>query len=123
MSNITLVRRNNLLWLMQQFLKEAIAGGSSPKGLEQEFAAKLQISPSMLSQIKSSRPIGDTLARQVERLCGKAGNWLDEEHAQASLPSAREERFIELARQAWRRANAQGKRELMKAMDTAAKSS
>ena len=46
---------------------------------EQAFAAALEISPSMWSQITSSRPIGDTLARQLERHCGKPAGWLDED--------------------------------------------
>jgi hypothetical protein len=35
----------------------------------------------MWSQIKSSRPIGDKLARQIEKHCGKVAGWLDEERA------------------------------------------
>lgn len=48
--------------------------------MEQTFAQKLQVSPSMWSQIKSSRPIGGKLARQVEAACGQPPGWLDEEH-------------------------------------------
>ena len=51
--------------LFQDYAEKALAQGSPPKGLEQAFAATLQISPSMWSQIKSSRPIGDKLARQI----------------------------------------------------------
>ena len=66
MSNITLTRRQNALALFQDYAEKALASGGSPKGLEQSFASTLQISPSMWSQIKSSRPIGDKLARQIE---------------------------------------------------------
>ena len=62
--NITLTRRHNVLALFQAYAEKALAAGTAPKGLEQAFAATLQISPSMWSQIKSSRPIGDKLARQ-----------------------------------------------------------
>ena len=58
-SNITLTRRQNALALFQDYAEKALASGAAPKGLEQSFAASLQISPSMWSQIKSSRPIGD----------------------------------------------------------------
>ncbi len=110
---ITTVRRQNLLVLYQEFVQQAIAKGGTPRGLDQDFAAKLQVSPSMLSQVKSSRPIGDKLARQIESLCGKAAGWLDEEGLQAVVPSAAEDRFIALAREAWRAANAKRKKELV----------
>ena len=54
--NITVTRRSNALALFQTHAERALAAGESPKGLEQAFAATLQISPSMWSQIKSSRP-------------------------------------------------------------------
>lgn len=114
MTNITTVRRANTAWLMQQFMQRRIAEGVPPKGLEQEFAALLQVSPSMLSQIKSSRPIGDKLARQIESLCGQDAGWLDGQHPQAAAPDAAEERFVALARQAWRDANAVHKRALLR---------
>lgn len=82
------------------------------KGLDQAFAKKLEISPSMWSQIKSARPIGDTLARQIERHCGVDVGWLDREDLASDAPDPAEERFIAAARQAWRQANAKGKREL-----------
>ena len=88
-----------------------MAGGMPPKGLEQAFAASLQISPSMWSQIKSARPIGDKLARQIEKLCGKPGGWLDEERAvQAVTPV--EQAFLDLALTAWRATNSAGKRQV-----------
>jgi ribosome-binding protein aMBF1 (putative translation factor) len=111
--DFTLSRRSNLNTLLHEFVKTRIAQGAAPKGLEQEFAQQLQISPSMLSQIKSSRPIGDKLARQIEVLCGLATNWLDEVQATAeSLPDEVEDYIADLARQAWRQSNAKQKREL-----------
>lgn len=113
MPNLTIARRRNAVALYQEFLRQRIAAGDAPKGLDQAFAAALQVSPSMWSQIKSSRPIGDKLARQIEAACGMPAGWLDEAHEeQPSTPDAAEERFVELARQAWRAANAKGKREL-----------
>ena len=85
---------------------------SPAKGLDQAFAKKLEISPSMWSQIKSARPIGDTLARQIERHCGVDAGWLDREDLATDAPDPAEERFIAAARQAWRSANAKGKRAL-----------
>ena len=101
MNNITRIRRDNALALFQQHAGRAMATGSAPKGLEQDFAARLQISPSMWSQIKSSRPIGDKLARQIERLCGHPSGWLDEPQADGVLSSS-ERDFLELALAAWR---------------------
>ena len=43
--NITIARRKNALALFQDYAEKALASGVPPKGLEQAFAAKLQISP------------------------------------------------------------------------------
>src|SRR5215204_4814753 len=88
-ANTTITRRQNALALFQAYAEKALASGASPKGLEQTFAATLQISPSMWSQIKSSRPIGDKLARQIEVACAQVNGWLDEERA-ATRTSASE---------------------------------
>jgi hypothetical protein len=111
MSNITRTRRQNALALFQHHAERAMAAGSAPKGLEQAFAAQLEISPSMWSQLKSSRPIGDKLARQIERHCGKPGGWLDEARISAQ-PNATERAFLELALLAWRTTNAAGRQAL-----------
>jgi hypothetical protein len=110
--NTTVARRRNALALHRRFLEEAVAAGLPAKGLDQAFAKKIEISPSMWSQIKSSRPIGDNLARQIERHCNVEAGWLDKEDRPSEVPDAAEERFIAAAREAWRSANAKGKREL-----------
>jgi hypothetical protein len=110
--NITVARRRNVLALHRRFLEGAVAAGLPAKGLDQAFAKKIEISPSMWSQIKSSRPIGDNLARQIERHCDVEAGWLDKEDRPSEVPDAAEDRFIAAARQAWRTANAKGKREL-----------
>ena len=110
--NTTVTRRRNVLLLHRRFLEQAIAAGLPAKGLDQAFALKIEVSPSMWSQIKSARPIGDTLARQIESHCAVEANWLDRDDLVADAPDAAEERFIAAARQAWREANAKGKREL-----------
>lgn len=109
--NITVARRQNALALFQDHAEKAVANGASPKGLEQAFAATLQISPSMWSQVKSSRPIGDKLARQIERLQGKPAGWLDEVRDDAS-PTAAEKALMALALAAWRSTNSAGRRAL-----------
>jgi hypothetical protein len=111
--NTTVLRRRNVLALFQEHAAARIAAGDPAKGMEQAFAAQLQISPSMWSQIKSSRPISDKLARQIESHLQRPAGWLDEPHGVAATDAA-EERFVELARAAWRAANAKGKRELMR---------
>ena len=120
MVNITLVRRTNALALFQAHAEDALAKGASPKGLEQAFAEKLQISPSMWSQIKSSRPIGDNLARQMEKLCAKPSGWLDAERASQSL-SPSEKVFLELALKAWRSSKSAGRKALRGQMQDAIK--
>lgn len=113
--NPTIVRRHNTQVLFKDYAEKALAGGAAPKGLEQAFAAALQISPSMWSQIKSSRPIGNKLARQIEVLCAKPLGWLDQPQADAALnatPSTAETAFLALALEAWRASNARTRRAL-----------
>jgi len=110
-ANTTITRRQNALALFQAYAEKALAAGSSPKGLEQAFAATLEISPSMWSQIKSSRPIGDKLARQIEQHCGKSAGWLDEGRATETV-SAAEQQFLALALSAWRATNSDGRKAL-----------
>ena len=119
MINLTVTRRRSVLALFQAFAEGAIAKGESPKGMEQAFAARLEISPSMWSQIKSSRPIGDKLARQIERHAGKPPGWLDEER-QPEGPSAAEQQFLALALKAWRATNSEGRKALKHQMKTIA---
>jgi len=111
LNNITVTRRRNALALFQSFAEEALASGTPPKGLEQSFAQKLEISPSMWSQIKSSRPIGDKMARQIEQHCIKPPGWLDEERESVGLTPA-EQQFLALALQAWRSTNTAGRKAL-----------
>jgi hypothetical protein len=109
--NTTVNRRQNALGLFQRFAEERMRAGEPPKGLEQAFAQQLQISPSMWSQIKSSRPIGDKLARQIEVACATPAGWLDEAHAPQG-PSPAEQLFLALALKAWRATNAEGRKRL-----------
>jgi hypothetical protein len=104
-------RRINALALFQAHAERALASGAPPKGLEQAFAAALEISPSMWSQIKSSRPIGDKLARQIERHCGKPKGWLDAAR-DSETPSPAERAFLALALAAHRATDAAGRRAL-----------
>lgn len=119
-SNTTLERRANVLALFQAHAEQAIARGDPPKGLEQAFAVHLQISPSLWSQIKSSRPIGDKLARQIESLAGKAAGWLDRAH-EPQRPAPGETAFVALAREAWRASDAAGRRALRQQMKQASR--
>ena len=111
MPNITVARRQNALALFQDYAEKALAQGTPPKGLEQAFAATLQISPSMWSQIKSSRPIGDNLARQIEAVTGRPSGWLGAERKEAP-PTPAETAFLELALAAWRGTNSAGRKAL-----------
>ena len=108
---LTRHRRLNALALFQAHAERALAAGAAPRGLEQAFAAALEISPSMWSQIKSSRPIGDKLARQIERHCGRPPGWLDVAHAPDALSPA-ERAFLDLDLAAHRATDAAGRRAL-----------
>jgi len=116
-ANPTVTRRQNVLVLFQAYAEQAMATGAPPKGLEQAFAATVQISPSMWSQIKSSRPIGDKLARQIETHAGKPVGWLDEPQT-SSAPSSAEAAFLELALSAYRATNVAGRKALRQHLKT-----
>ena len=122
MPNITVIRRTNAQILFQAYAEEALAAGVAPKGLEQSFAAALQISPSMWSQIKSARPIGDKLARQIEKLRGQAQGWLDEPRDDKTL-SAKERAYLDLALRAWRATDGGGRQALRLALEEVVRSS
>ena len=118
-ANTTITRRQNALALFQDYAEKALAAGAPPKGLEQMFAATLQISPSMWSQIKSSRPIGDKLARQIEQHHGKPAGWLDEAR-ESGVVAPSERAFLDLALKAWRATNSVGRKALREQMRLAA---
>jgi hypothetical protein len=111
--NISVTRRLNLLGLLQEFAENLVATGTTTKGIDQAFAERIQVSPSMLSQMKSGRPIGNKTAAQVEALCKRPAGWLDLQHPDQK-PSPAEDAFIELARKVWRAQNAKDKRTLHK---------
>lgn len=109
MSNITVIRRQNAVALFQTYAEKALTSGAAPKGLEQAFAASLEISPSMWSQIKSARPIGDKLARQIEQHSAKPIGWLDEEREAEGLTQG-EQQLLAIALKAWRSTNSDGRK-------------
>lgn len=116
--NLTVTRRRNALRLLQNFVAEQTQAGMPPKGLEQAFAARLQISPSTWSQLKNQRPISDKMARQIEGLCGCEPGWLDhlpEDDAPAPADDA-EERLIAEVRAIWRASNSRTRRALRTAV-------
>lgn len=102
-----LTRRANLLAALQAFSQARMSAGEPAKGIEAAFAVQLQISPSMLSQIKSSRPISNKLAAQIEVLLRLPAGALslapDAKEADAALAR---QRFVEQAGKAWDKANA-----------------
>jgi hypothetical protein len=109
--NISITRRLNLLSLLQEFAENWVATGTTTKGIDQAFAERIQVSPSMLSQMKAGRPIGNKTAAQVESLCKRPAGWLDMQHPDQK-PSPAEDAFMDLARKVWRAQNAKDKRSL-----------
>lgn len=107
------LRRENLLRLLREFTEAQLALGTAAKGIEQAFAAQLEVSPSTLSQLKSSRNMGDRIASQIERHAGKLPGWLDAAHV-GDISTPGEAAFIVLARLAWRGTDAKGRRLLMR---------
>lgn len=111
--DVNMNRRSNLLQLIGDYVSDATARGEAAFGIEKRFAELMEISNVSLSQFKSSRNIGDRVARQIESKAGKPVGWLDEDHG-THIATDSEQAFLELARQAWRGTDAKGRRELMK---------
>lgn len=109
------LRLRNLLALHQAFVARMVAQGVAPSGLERAFAASIEISASLWSQIKGGRTVGDALAKQIENKTGKTPGWLDEVHEE-TVSDPMEEKFIEACRQAWRASDKQGRMALKKAI-------
>ena len=77
------IRRSNLLNLFSEHVARRMADAPSEQinGLDREFAALIQVHNTYFSGMKSgARTIGDKLSRQIETLCHKPRNWLDEPH-------------------------------------------
>jgi hypothetical protein len=113
--SLSIIRRNNALILFGEFIAEQALQGVKPLGMAEMFAKKLQISASMWTQIRSEttqRNISDKLARQIETACGRPAKWMDAPQSAEPEIDHGEERFIELARAAYRSQNARGKRAL-----------
>ena len=105
------IRLRNLLSLHHAFVQERVSNGEPPTGLEGAFAASLEVSLSMWSQIKSGRTVGDKLARQFESKRSRPAGWLDQEHPETA-PDPAEEKFIAQCRVAWASADRARRAEL-----------
>lgn len=110
--NIHITRRENLLQLLHEFSQQELAAGKPAKGLEVQFGQMLKMTPSMLSQLKKTRNISDKIAAQIEYHVGKKPGWLDVVHAIEVVTEA-EMAFLELAKKAWREADAKERRRLI----------
>lgn len=111
-SDIHTIRKNNLLSAFKSFAEAQLAAGVQPKGLDQSFAALIEISPAALSGHKSGkRPIGDRLATQFEVKLNRPKGWLSEERAPVGLTVA-EQALIAAVLKAHRATNTEGRRRL-----------
>lgn len=112
-SDIHSIRRANLHLLLREFSQARITAGESTNGTEKAFAELLQVSKSLLSQLKTSRPISDANAKQIEARCKKPVGWMSEERADtAARPAPGEELFVAAARAAYRAADRVGRAKL-----------
>lgn len=118
------LRLDNTLLLYTEFMRSRLGAAVDPRKamLEAPFAKQLRISPSYWSQLKSrNRQIGETLARQFERLCGKPHGWLDTDQtssaaAPSPAPQGDEERFLVEMLLTCYRMNPQGVKQRMLAL-------
>ncbi len=106
-------RQTNLRILLKEFSQARIAAGGPTNGTEKAFAEQLQMSKSLLSQLKSSRNISDVIAKQIESCCKKTNGWLSEARADvAPRPAPGEEVFVALARAKYRQLNSEARSRL-----------
>jgi hypothetical protein len=97
------LRRENLHSLIREFVQVRIAAGEPANGAERAFADQVQMSKSLLSHLKSSRPISDANARQIEARCKKPDGWLSAVHTTLNArPAPGEESLISLVRERYR---------------------
>ncbi|MGL4230615.1 MAG: hypothetical protein ACRDAM_05380 [Casimicrobium sp.] len=107
------IRRENLHTLIREFAQARIASGEPSNGAERAFAEQLQMSKSLLSHLKSSRPISDAIALQIERRCKKPAGWLSAVHGTVEVrPAPGEEAFIAQVRTAYRSLDRDGRARL-----------
>lgn len=90
-------------------------GGRAGRGHRAGLCGRTEASPSMWSQIKSSRRISDKLGPQIESHAKQPSGWRDQSQGSAQSDAA-EGRFLESARSARRSWNAQARRELSRLM-------
>lgn len=110
------MRRLNLLSLLREFAHRRLAETGETTGAEAAFAKRIGISPSMLSQIKTHRPIGSKVARQIEATLEIEAGWLDVERALTSPVTPQQLKFERLAHKIWTEGNAKQKREAISAL-------
>jgi transcriptional regulator with XRE-family HTH domain len=116
-TDIHAIRRENLRLLLREFSQARITAGDPTNGTEKAFAGQLQMSKSLLSQLKSSRNISDAIAKQIEARCKKSDGWLSDERTEiSSRPVPGEAAFVALARATYRAADREGRARLRTVM-------
>lgn len=119
--NIQVVRRENFLRLFADFSSQILLTHGKPpeEGLNNAFAAKVQIAKSAISSMKTgSRSIGDLVAAQVESLMGQPKGWLSQKHGDSAqdlsaVESVELSDFLELAKKTFLNADSK-KRKLIR---------
>jgi hypothetical protein len=106
----------NLQHLLREFAQQRLAQSGETAGTEAAFAQTLGISASMLSQIKTHRPIGHRVARQIEVRLGLSESWLDEAREHQVAISPQQQKFDRLAHRLWTQGSARQKREAVSAL-------
>ncbi len=102
-SDLHTIRRENLHSLIREFVQARVAAGEPANGAERAFAEQVQMSKSLLSHLKSARPISDANARQIEACCKRPEGWLSQSRAEIEKRVAPgEEAFVSLARARYR---------------------
>jgi hypothetical protein len=116
------IRRENLHSLLREFVQARVASGEPANGAERAFSERLQMSKSLLSHLKSARPISDAIAQQIEARCKKPGGWLSVAHTKIDMrPAPGEEAFIAAVRACYRALDREGRAKLKRDFEQIAK--
>jgi|OpeIllAssembly_1097287.scaffolds.fasta_scaffold492860_2 hypothetical protein len=115
MKDLTEIRRNNLLAMINEYRDRVLKGVQH--GAMTSFARHLAMNPVQLSQLKNgTAPIGNPLARQIEKKAGKPSLWMDDEHHLINMDDSDQVNFLNVAMKLYRISPSAAKDVIMQAM-------
>lgn len=115
MKNLAEIRRDNLIAMINEYRDTVLKGVQ--RGAMTSFARYLDMNPVQVSQLKNgTAPIGNPLARQIEKKAGKPPLWMDDEHHLVDMGDPGQVDFFDVAMTLYRHSPENAKDALLKAM-------